>query len=199
MRLNLCYMKILDLKRNTDRYEWIQKQYKIDKMFVEKNSERDKYGSELKRLFEEISKGDTLYIENFSAIARNLTELLKFMVLLEEKGAYLVSLQDQLDATTFEGQMRIAAFIELANFERSIIRQRQRQGIDLALAEKRPYGRPKAKITDELRKVYLSWKKGRITAVEAMRRADVKRNTFYKLAKQLDEEFKGMSLFTNDI
>lgn len=199
MRLNLCYIKILDLKRNPDRYEWIQKRYKIDKMFVEKNLERDNYGSELKRLLEEICKGDMLYIESFSTIARNLTELLKLIVLLEEKGAYLVSLQEQLDAATFEGQMRIAAFIELANFERAIIRQRQRQGIDLALAEKRPYGRPKARITDELRKAYLCWKKGRITAVEAMRRADVKRNTFYKLTKQLDEEFKGMSLFTNDI
>lgn len=199
MRLNLCYIKILDFNQNADRIEWLQKQYKIDKMFVEKSFDRDKCGSELKRLLEEISKEDTLYIESFSAIARNLTELLKFIVRLKEKGAYLVSLEEQLDASTCEGQMRIAAFIELANFERSIIRQRQRQGIELALAEKRPYGRPKAKITDELRKAYLSWKKGRITAVEAMCQANVKRNTFYKLTKQLDEEFKGMSLFTNEI
>lgn len=199
MRLNLCYLKILDSNHNSDRVEWIQKQYKIDKMFVEKNSERDKCGLELKRLLGEISKQDTLYIESFNAIARNLTELLKFIVLLEEKGAYLVSLEEQLDASTCEGKIRMAAFVELANFERSIIRQRQRQGIELALAEKRPYGRPKAKITDELRKAYLSWKKGRITAVEAMCQANIKRNTFYKLAKQLDEEFKGMSLFTNEI
>ncbi|QJW48710.1 recombinase family protein [bacterium BFN5] len=189
----------MDLNHNSDRVEWIQKQYKIDKMFVEKKSERDKCGLELKRLLGEISKQDRVYIESFSAIARNLTELLKFIVLLNEKGAYLVSIEEQLDTSTCEGQMRMAAFIELANFERSIIRQRQRQGIELALAEKRPYGRPKAKITDELRKAYLSWKKGRITAVEAMCQANVKRNTFYKLAKQLDEEFKGMSLFTNEI
>ncbi|WP_309144706.1 hypothetical protein [Bacillus sp. EB600] len=45
------------------------------------------------------------------------------------------------------------------------------------------FGRSKAKITDDFKKVYSRWKKGEITAVKAMEEIDMKRNTFYKLVK----------------
>lgn len=89
----------------------------------------------------------------------------------------------------------LAMLAYVAEQGRKRIRQTQREGIDLALAKKLPYGRPKAIITDKLRSVYLQWKKGKITAAEAMKRADIKRTTFYKLVKQLDEEYKGVNLF----
>ncbi|MCQ6281632.1 hypothetical protein [Bacillus sp. EB600] len=48
------------------------------------------------------------------------------------------------------------------------------------------FGRPKAKITEDFRKVYSRWKKGEITAVKAMEELDMKKTTLYKLVKEYE-------------
>jgi len=192
--LNFFYVKEPNTEGFWDEYTLIQNLYKIDKTFVEKTSEQDS-DRELNRLFNSAKAGDTLFIESFSVIANSLFEFLRTIEQIDRSELNLVSLHERLDSTTVEGKARLAAFSELANFDRKTSRNLQRENKNISLIEKRPSGRPKAQITNDLRKAYLTWKKGKITAVEAMRRSNLKRNTFYKLAKQLDEEFKGVSLF----
>ena len=72
----------------------------------------------------------------------------------------------------------------LAQRERETLLRRQRQGIDCALAKGIKFGRPSIKRPDNWNEVFLDWKGGRITAVEAMRRTGLTKGTFYKMAKQ---------------
>lgn len=72
----------------------------------------------------------------------------------------------------------------LAQKERESILKRQRQGIDCALAKGVKFGRPNIKRPDNWTEVFLDWKTGKITAVEAMRRTGLTKGTFYKMAKQ---------------
>lgn len=192
--MNFFYVKEPNTEGFWDEYTLIQNLYKIDKTFVEKTSEQDS-DRELNRLFNSANAGDTLFIESFSVIANSLFEFLRTIEQIDRSELNLVSLHERLDSTTIEGKARLAAFSELANFDRKTSRKIQCENDNISLTEKRLSGRPKAQITGDLRKAYLTWKKGKITAVEAMRRSNLKRNTFYKLAKQLDEEFKGVSLF----
>ncbi|MEG6585722.1 recombinase family protein [Dendrosporobacter sp. 1207_IL3150] len=188
------YERFLNAPDEAERYSKLQNKYSIDELFVEKAAERK---LELERLLEAASPGDTVYIESFTMAARDLTELFKLFKGLKKCGLNLVSINEKLNTHNPAGVLRFNSYYELVEFDREAADERRREGIRLALAEKRPYGRPRVKITDELRKAYLQWKKGKITAVEAMRRAKLKRNTFYKLVKQLDEEFKGVPLFNN--
>ncbi|GBG54751.1 DNA recombinase [Sporomusaceae bacterium FL31] len=192
--MNLFYIKEPISEGLWDEYTLIQNLYKIDKTFVEK-TRQDSDRPELNRLLKSTKTGDTLFIESFSVIANSLFDFLRTIEQINRSELNLVILHERLDSATVEGKARLAAFSELANFDRKTSRNFQRENKNISLIEKRPSGRPKAKITDDLRKAYLTWKKGKITAVEAMRRSNLKRNTFYKLAKQLDEEFKGVSLF----
>lgn len=197
MHLNLFYIKEPNSEGLWDEYTLIQNLYKIDKTFVEKTRQASDR-PELNRLFKSIKSGDTLFIESFSIIASSLFEFLRIIEQINKSSLNLVSLHERLDSTTVEGKARLAAFSELANFERKTSKKLQCANIDTTLVEKKASGRPRAQITDDLRKAYLTWKKGKITAVEAMRRSNLKRNTFYKLVKQLDEEFKGVSLFSTE-
>lgn len=196
--LNFFYVIEPDRDEVWDEYTLIQNLYKIDKTFVEKTSMRDSDRPELNRLFKSTQTGDTLFIESFSIVAGSLFEFLRIIEQLNKGGLNLVSLYERLDSSTVEGKVRLSAFFELANFERKTSKKFQRKNYDIFISEKRPPGRPRLQITENLRKAYLTWKKGKITAVEAMKRSNLKRNTFYKLAKQLDEEFKGVSLFSTD-
>ena len=72
-----------------------------------------------------------------------------------------------------------------AENERETIRKRQAEGIAAAKLKNVKFGRPKIEITDEFKKEVSRWKKGEITATEAMKNCNMKRTSFYKLAKEL--------------
>ena len=71
-----------------------------------------------------------------------------------------------------------------AEKERENIRKRQRQGIDIAKAQGKHLGRPQADYPTEWDQIYNQWQDGDITATKAMELLDMKRTTFYKLAKE---------------
>ena len=76
----------------------------------------------------------------------------------------------------------------MAEEERERIRKRQREGIDLALQNGVQFGRPAVCVSEEFRAVYRRWKAKEITAVQAMQESGVKKTSFYKLVKVLEEE-----------
>lgn len=76
----------------------------------------------------------------------------------------------------------------IAQEERDRIRKRQSEGIDAALNKGVSFGRPKAQVSNEFIEVYNRWKQKEITAVQAMKKANVKKTTFYKLVKQYENK-----------
>lgn len=78
----------------------------------------------------------------------------------------------------------LTIFGAVAELEREYILQRQREGIAIA-KEQGIYKGRKPIERSELPQVAAQWQEGRITAVEAMRRLDMKPSTFYRKAKAL--------------
>ena len=72
-----------------------------------------------------------------------------------------------------------------AEKERRKIRIRQSEGIRLALDKGVKFGRPETTLPDNYAEVIDLWHSNQITAVEAMKRLDMKKTTFYKLARRL--------------
>lgn len=69
----------------------------------------------------------------------------------------------------------------IAQQERETIHQRQAEGIAAAKAKGKHLGRPRVEKPGNWDEVITAWKAGEITAIEAMRRTETKRSTFYKL------------------
>lgn len=92
----------------------------------------------------------------------------------------------------FNGQEWIAEMVNniiievlssIAEQECKTIRKRQREGIEIAKKQGKHLGRPKAIFPYTWQENYDIWCSGQITATEAMKRMNLKRNTFYKLVK----------------
>ena len=81
----------------------------------------------------------------------------------------------------------VEVFASLAEQERVKTLTRQAEGIEAAKLQGKHLGRPKIKIPEGWDNIYMLWKSGEITAVEAMRKSNLKKSTFYKLAKLTDE------------
>lgn len=158
-----------------------------------KNFERANYQL-LKRV---IRKGDILYIHSLDRFGRNKEEILQeWNDLTKNIEADIVVLDmPLLDTTqykdsmgTFIADLVLQILSWMAEEERERIRKRQREGIDLALQNGIQFGRPAVFISEEFKEVYRKWKAKELTAVEAMQIAGVKKTSFYKLVKALEEE-----------
>ncbi|WP_404467330.1 recombinase family protein [Planococcus rifietoensis] len=158
-----------------------------------KNFERANYQL-LKRI---IRKGDILYIHSLDRFGRNKEEILQeWNDLTKNIEADIVVLDmPLLDTTqykdsmgTFIADLVLQILSWMAEEERERIRKRQREGIDLALQNGTQFGRTPVLVSEEFKEVYRKWKDGELTAVEAMKEARVKKTSFYKLVKVLEEE-----------
>ena len=84
---------------------------------------------------------------------------------------------------TFINVLILGLLSYVAQTEREKIKVRQRQGIDIALAQGVKFGRPKIEKPDNYDEVIDLWKNKKITAREAMRQLNLKHNTFYSMVK----------------
>lgn len=154
----------------------------VDEVFVDKLSGKNTDRPELKRLLTYVRRGDTVVVESISRFARNTRDLLDLMEELSKKEVAFVSQKEAIDTTTPTGKFMLTVFGAVAELEREYILQRQREGIAVAKANgvykgRKPINRP------NFDAVVAQWRSGSITAVEAMRRLDMKPSTFYRKVK----------------
>lgn len=184
--MNIAYIRVSTKEQNTGRQIEAMKVHNISRIYEEKISGKDTNRPQLKLMLEYAREGDTVYVESFSRLARNMLDLLTIIDQLTQKNVGFISLKENIDTTTPAGRLQLNVFGAIYQFERECSKERQREGIDLALAENRPYGRPKIEIDDKFKAVYKRWRAKEITAVEAMQLAGLKKNTFYSRVKELE-------------
>ena len=102
----------------------------------------------LARLLDEMRKGDTLVVVRIDRLARSLDQLIKTVEDLKTRGIDLKSLTESIDTSTPGGMLIFHIFGSIAQFERSIIRERSKAGVAAAKARGRHGGRP-AKLAGE--------------------------------------------------
>ena len=186
---NIGYIRVSTKEQNTGRQhnDFINAGITIDRVYEEKISGKNTERPQLKAMLNYVREGDTVYVESFSRLARSTRDLLEIVEELTSKGVQFVSLKESMDTSTPQGQFVLTMFGAMAQLERDTILQRQREGIDLCLAEGRAYGRPSAEISDTFAVHYKQWKAGEIKAVDFMALENLPKSTFYKLVKRYEQ------------
>ena len=88
-----------------------------------------------------LREGDVIYIYKLDRLGRSLKHLLEMTSDFEKRGIGLVSINDHIDTTTAQGRLIFNIFASLAEFERDLIRERTRSGLEAARARGRKGGR----------------------------------------------------------
>ena len=132
-------------------------------------------------------EGDTLYIESISRLGRSTKDLLNIIDILTDKGVTLISHKEKIDTNTPAGKFMLTVFAALSQLEREQLKQRQREGIEIAKAQGKYTGR-KPIPTDWMRfgQLYGEWKSKNITGRDFMRRMDMSANTFYRRVREYE-------------
>lgn len=168
-----------------------------ERIFLDKQSGKDFNRVEyqtLKRMLKD-SPNSLLVIHSIDRLGRNYIEIKKeWQELTTECKADIKVLDMELLDTrlhkdllgTFVADLVLQILSYNAENERNNIKKRQAEGIAIAKAQNKHLGRPKAQITELFIEEFTKWKNGEQTATQAMANANVKRNTFYKLVKQVE-------------
>src|SRR3984893_7942778 len=97
---------------------------------------------ELQRLLDQLRKGDVLVVWKLDRLSRSLRDVLTIMERLAEAKAGFRSLTEAIDTTTPAGRMMMRMVGSFAEFERAMLRERTKAGLEAARREGRIGGRP---------------------------------------------------------
>lgn len=164
-------------------------------IYIDKQSGKDFNRVEYQRLINVIRKGDLVVVQSIDRLGRNYTDIQEQWNFITNELKVDIKVLDMplLDTrknaddidTRFISDLVLQILSYVAQKERDNIRKRQAQGIANAKAQGKVLGRPKITYPDNWEEVYDLWfNKKEITAKEAMERAELKRNTFYKFVNE---------------
>jgi DNA invertase Pin-like site-specific DNA recombinase len=150
-----------------------------EKLFTEKASGAQRERPQLQAALDYLRQGDTLVVWKLDRLARSLKQLIETVEALEQRGIGFWSLTESIDTTTSGGRLVFHIFAALAEFERSIIRERTRAGLDAARARGRVGGRPRALSEKDRAIVRALLRDPSLTVKEIAERLNVAPSTVY--------------------
>lgn len=179
------YVRVSSFDQNPERQLEL---VPVDRLFTDKASGKDTQRPELTRLLAFVRKGDTIVVHSMDRLARNLDDLRRLVQMFTQRGVRVEFVKEQLNFTGEESPMAnlmLSVMGAFAEFERALIRERQREGI--ALAKQRGAYRGRKKALSLERMVEL---RGRANAGEEKaklaREFGISRETLYQYLKTDD-------------
>lgn len=151
-----------------------------EKVFVEKASGAQRERPELQAALDFMRSSDMLVVWKLDRLARSLKQLIETVEALEERGIGFRSLTEAIDTTTAGGRLVFHIFGALAEFERSIIRERTIAGLSSARARGRLGGRPRGLSNEDISAARALLSDPAITVEEVAKRLGVATSTLYR-------------------
>jgi DNA invertase Pin-like site-specific DNA recombinase len=137
---------------------------------------------ELDKALAYLRAGDTLVIWKLDRLGRSLTHLIDVVTALMAKGVGLKSLHDPIDTTTAQGRFIFNVFASLAEFERDLIQERTKAGLQAARARGRTGGRPKGLSAEAEEKALAAetlYRARQLSANQIAKRLGIAKRTLY--------------------
>lgn len=187
--MKVGYVRVSTTEQNTARQESLMESLGVDKIFIDKVSGKDKKRPQLQEMMSFIREGDTLIVESISRFARNTKDLLELTEKLTEKGVEFISQKESIDTSTPSGKFMLTVFAALAQMEREVLLERQREGIEEAKRLGKYKGRKPIAVDENLfAEQYRLWKNGETQPKYMMRVLGLKPATFYRRVKAYEEK-----------
>lgn len=147
------YIRVSTIDQNTSRQEEQLAGFQLDETFTDKASGKDTARPQLQAALKHCRKGDTLIVHSMDRLARNLDDLRAIVRGLTDRGVAVQFVKESLtftDDKNAAAQLMLSIMGAFAEFERSLIKERQREGIAIAKTKGVYTGRKPALTDDQI-------------------------------------------------
>ena len=184
--MNIGYARVSTDEQNLDLQRDALKKADCTLIFEEQVSGTKDRRPELEQALSHLRVGDTLVVWRLDRLGRSLRHLIDTVNSLAERGVGFKSLSESIDTTTSGGKLVFHIFGALAEFEREIIRERTKAGLEAARARGR-YGGLKHKLTPKQVEMVRQLWATNTPVKEICDTLGISRATFYRYVKEEQE------------
>ena len=184
--LLIGYARVSDKAQCLDRQFDALRAAGVDKrsIYQEKMTGTAKNRPELVRMIQELQANDIVIVAELTRLSRSTKDLFEIVEQVKAKGADIKSLKESwLDTTTAQGKLMFTIFAGLSQFERDLISERTKEGLQAAKARGRHGGRPN-KRTEKAVTVFALSKQG-VRIADIVRQTQLSRSTVNRILKDL--------------
>ena len=186
--MRIAYVRVSTAEQNEQRQIDALAKHDIERWFTEKVSGKDTNRPQLQAMLEFAREGDTIYVHDFSRLARSTSDLLRIVELLQRKKIHLVSNKENIDTSTPTGKLMLTMIGAINEFERQNILERQREGIAIAKSHGRYKGRAPIRLDSQhFEAVYARYHTREISKKEMARLLGISRPTLDRLLAEFAE------------
>ena len=181
---HIAYVRVSTAEQNEARQIEALKKHNIDKWFTEKVSGKNMNRPQLEAMLDYVREGDTVYIHDFSRLARSTKDLLTIVEKLQNKKVHLVSNKENLDTSTPTGKLMLTMIAAINEVERENLLERQREGIAIAKEQGKFKGGQVKRIDDKtFTEAYERYQRRELTKTQLAAELKISRPTLDKLIK----------------
>jgi len=179
------YIRVSTFEQNPERQ---LERVSVDRTFTDQASGKDVKRPQLEELLNFIRAGDTVIVHSMDRLARNLDDLRNIVRSLTERDVCIEFVKERLSFTGEDSpiaNLMLSVMGAFAEFERSLIRERQREGIELAKKRGAYRGRKKALSAEKIAELIKRVDAGD-TKAQVARDFGISRETLYQYLRSSD-------------
>ena len=179
------YARVSSLDQNLDRQIEALKKEGCEKIYTEKITGANTDRPQLQLMLDELKEGDIIVIKDLTRFSRSTRDLFNLLDLIKEKKAFLISVNDKWldtrDNNPFN-ELLFTIMSGLSQYERTMIRERQKEGIELAKKKGKYKGRPKKYTENNPRMAHALelYEAGGHSIAEICKICSISESTFYR-------------------
>ena len=181
--MKFCYKRVSTIYQKTDRQLY---GINFDREFIEKVSAKDSNRPELKNLLGILRKGDEIHVHELSRLARNTKDLLDIVEQILNAGSNIIFHKENLNFIAGKKRppvqdLMLSLLGAIAQFERDLLLERQREGISLAKQRGVYKGKQSKFSDDDIEKIKAEFIKS-TNKVKLAKKLGISRAYLYRLA-----------------
>lgn len=174
------YARVSTTDQNLDAQIDALNQAGCKKIYTDKASGAHTERKGLLEALEYLRAGDVLVVKKLDRLGRSIKQLIELITELNEKKIGFKSLTENIDTTTSGGKLIFHIFSALAEFERDIIRERTKAGLDAARKRGRKGGRPREITEKQIEQLKALYASNKSSVTEICKSFGISRSSFYK-------------------
>ena len=190
MKIKIGYARVSTSEQNIQTQIDLLKAEGCDKIYTDVASgvREDRQG--LKEMLSFLREGDIVIVYKLDRIFRSLKNMIELIEVFNQKKVLFKSITEPaFDTTTANGKFLIQIFAAVAEFERNLIKERTKTGIEGARRRKKLLGRPKGSKKETIEKYQYAmhlYENKNIPIDKACKQAGIAKTTFYRIENEIN-------------
>lgn len=183
----LGYIRVSSVAQNTDRQlEGVT----LDRVFIDKLSGKDTNRPQLQELTKYARRGDTVHVHSLDRLGRNMDDLRLLVKQFAEQGITVRFEKENLifspDTSNPMNTLLFNVMASFAEFERELIRERQREGVQIAKSKGLYKGRKREMTEERVQEIHTRVAAGESKA-QIAKAMEISRDTLYRYLRDAEE------------